>query len=159
MVGFGGGADCGDLRVEEEVRAAVDWIKAERTRRFLRHLVETAERGHSEKLNERTLGVEFFGRPAQWDPQADELVRNEAGRARKQLARYYETDGAEAEIRVRLPPDSYVPLIARRGDASFESQGPDEPDLHAWWYVAAGVLMVSTFFVGWLYWHLFRTAR
>lgn len=146
--------------MEEEVRAALEDIKPERAQRFLRHLLEAASRGESAKLTERALGVEFFGRPAEWDPSQDPVVRNEAGRLKKRLARYYETDGAQAEVRIHLPAGSFVPVFMRRGDNGFPIDEPElEEHVHAWWYVAAGVLILASIFAGWLYWHAFRTAR
>jgi hypothetical protein len=161
MVGAGGGAYRGALSVEEEIRAALEEMKAERTGRFLRHLVEAALRGENEKLNDRALGVEFFGRAADWDPEIDAVVRNEAGRLRKRLARYYETDGAAAGVRIQLPPGSFVPVFVRRGEAGFQIE-PSEldesaPELSMRWYVAAAVLIAAIAIVGWLYWHAFRT--
>jgi hypothetical protein len=162
MVGAGGGAYRRDLSVEEEIRAALEEMNAERTGRFLRHLVEAALRGESEKLNERVLGVEFFGRAVEWNPGVDAVVRNEAGRLRKRLARYYEASGARAEVRIQLPLGSFVPVFVRRGEAGFaraESELEESaPDLPMWWYVAAALLIFASAIAAWLYWHVFRAS-
>ena len=161
MVGVGSGDYRGALSVEEEVRAAVEAMGAERTGQFLRHLLDSASRGESDKLNERALGVGFFGRASDWDPMLDAVVRNEAGRLRKRLARYYETDGALAGVRIQLPSGSYVPVFLRRGKAGFQVEHSEldesAPDLPVWWYVAAAVLIVASVVAAWLYWHAFRT--
>src|ERR1035437_3988657 len=87
---------------DREVAAALDRILAsrafahvERPSRFLRHVVETALRGHELELKESLIGVQVFGRDAAWDPRADPIVRQEAARLRKRLARYYETTEPE----------------------------------------------------------------
>jgi serine/threonine-protein kinase len=100
------------------VAAALDGILAsgafagvERPSRFLRHLVESALQGQGASLKESLLGVHVFGRDASWDPRADPVVRQEAARLRKRLARYYET--ASPEVRIELPVGTYVPVFHR----------------------------------------------
>ena len=88
--------------------------RAERPSRFLRHLVETALRGERHLLKESVLGTDVFGRPASWNPRLDPVVRQEAARLRKPLANYYETSGAEAEVRIELPLGGYKPLFRRK---------------------------------------------
>ncbi len=101
-----------------EVTAALDLIlagdafaKVERPSRFLRHLVECALRGEHILLKETLLGIEVFGREPSWDTRLDPIVRQEAARLRKRLARYYET--ASPEVRIELPVGTYVPVFRR----------------------------------------------
>jgi hypothetical protein len=159
---------------EQEIRAALQQIlsnpafaNANRTAQFLEYLVESALRGADEQLdkqlNEAALGVNLFDRPSDWDPGVDAVVRNEAGRLRKRLARYYEAEGASADLRIQLPSGVYVPLFVRRGEPGFAVAAPDVgesmPELSTRWYVAAGLLIIAIVVVGWLYWHAFRTVR
>jgi TolB-like protein/Tfp pilus assembly protein PilF len=104
----------------DEVRAALEKVLAsesfgrvERPARFLRHLVETALRGDARVLKESVLGVDVFERPASWDPRIDPVVRQEAARLRKRLARYYQADGSGDAIRIELPIGTYVPDFRR----------------------------------------------
>src|SRR5580704_9592584 len=78
------------LAALHEVIAGPDFAKVERPARFLRHLVETTLRGETHRLKESVLGVEVFGRPSSWDPRLDGIVRQEAARLRKRLARHYQ---------------------------------------------------------------------
>ena len=50
-----------------------------------------------------TIGVEVFGRPADFDAQSDALVRVEAGRLRRRLVEYYAGEGAADPVRIELP--------------------------------------------------------
>ena len=91
-----------------EVTAALDLVLAsdafarvERPSRFLRHLVEGTLRGEQDRLKETLLGVEIFGRDASWNTRLDPMVRQEAARLRKRLAKYYET--ASPDVRIELP--------------------------------------------------------
>lgn len=87
---------------------------AERPARLLRFLVEKALREESSQFKESVIGVEFFSRAADWDPRLDSIVRQEASRLRKRLARYYEAEGANAAIRIDLPVGSYMPRFVYR---------------------------------------------
>src|SRR6202453_4984722 len=76
---------------------------------FLRYVVEKTLAGHEDALKERTLGVEIFGRRADYDTASDPIVRVTAAEIRKRIAQYYQDPGHESELRVSLPPGSYIP--------------------------------------------------
>lgn len=59
-------------------------------------------------VKEHQIATEVFGRPSDFDPQLDSLVRVQAGRLRSKLAAYYESEGAEDQVLVDLPKGSYV---------------------------------------------------
>src|ERR1035438_1187806 len=116
--------------------------KTERPARFLRYLVETALRGEGQLLKENVLGVEVFDRSASWDPRLDPIVRPEAGRLRKRLARYHQNGGAGAEIRIELPVGTYVPVFRRNTVELQPAQVPvRRPRIRL--YAAAGILCVA----------------
>jgi TolB-like protein len=103
-----------------EVRAALEAIlesqtfaKVERPSRFFKFLVEMTLRGETDRLKETVLGVEIFGRPPDWDPRLDAIVRQEASRLRKRLARYYDSAGNHQPVRIDLPVGTYVPQFVR----------------------------------------------
>ncbi len=76
---------------------------------FLRHVVESTTEGKAHLLKERALGIAVFDRPPDYDTGQDPIVRNSAGQVRKRLAQYYYAAGHETQIRIDLPPGSYVP--------------------------------------------------
>jgi hypothetical protein len=76
---------------------------------FLRYVVEGTCDGRSDFLKERTLGVAVFEREPDYDTNQDPVVRNTAGQVRKRLAQYYCEPGRDRELRIDLPPGSYVP--------------------------------------------------
>ncbi len=110
----------GDPIPLDAVRAALDkvvsseaFVKAARPARFLRHLVETTLRGERQILKESVLGTDVFERPVSWDPRLDPIVRQEAARLRKRLAKYYDSGGNLDQVRIELPIGSYVPVFRR----------------------------------------------
>jgi hypothetical protein len=76
---------------------------------FLRFVVEQTLAGKTEVLKERTLGVDVFARPSNYDTNDDPIVRVTAGEIRKRIAQYYQDPGHEEELRIDLPLGSYVP--------------------------------------------------
>jgi len=76
---------------------------------FLRYVVERTLSGHEDSLKERTLGVEIFGRQADYDTASDPIVRVTAAEIRKRIAQYYQEPGKEHELRLSLPAGSYIP--------------------------------------------------
>jgi hypothetical protein len=76
---------------------------------FLRYVVNETLDGQGGHLKERALGVEVFGRTADYDTNADPVVRTSACEVRKRIAQYYHEPGHEREIRIDLPSGSYIP--------------------------------------------------
>jgi TolB-like protein/Tfp pilus assembly protein PilF len=113
------------LEVLDRIVASPSFGKAERPGRLLRFLVEKAIREESSQLKESVIGVEFFGRPADWDPRLDSIVRQEASRLRKRLARYYDAEGANAAVRIDLPVGSYMPSFV------YFPESPESPEATA----------------------------
>ena len=75
---------------------------------LLRLLVEHALSAEVDVLSERRIGVEMFGRPADYDTSKDDIVRLRATEVRKRLAQYY-TDATPPAVRIELASGSYVP--------------------------------------------------
>jgi adenylate cyclase len=98
-----------------EVHAALERIlasrcfqQAGRASDFLRFVVEQTLAGSGQRLKGYTIGVEVFGRPADFDAQSDALVRVEAGRLRRRLVEYYASEGVADPVRIQLPRGTYA---------------------------------------------------
>lgn len=78
---------------------------------FLSFVVERTLEGRSAELKGYTIAVEALGRPADFDPQADPIVRVEAGRLRRALTQYYAGDGQDDPVRMSMPVGGYVPAF------------------------------------------------
>ena len=85
---------------------------------FLAFVVETTLAGRSKTIKAYTIGVEALRRRTDFDPQANPIVRVEAGRLRHALARYYAGEGRDDPVVIELLRGSYVPRFSRRGSAT-----------------------------------------
>ena len=93
----------------ERLLANVHFKQSKRFPSFLRFVIEHTLSGDAESIKERTLGVEIFGRDPDYDTASDPIVRVTAAEIRKRVAQYYQEPGHEEELRINLPPGSYVP--------------------------------------------------
>ncbi len=93
---------------------------------FLKYIVTETVEGRSAFLKEYTVGVNGLFKKNRFDPQSDASVRIHAGRLRKLLQQYYETEGSADEVLISLPKGTYVPVFAQKPDATDLSPG-EEP--------------------------------
>ncbi len=101
---------------EEEVREQLERILASgpfrnsrRASAMLRYAVEKTLAGEADSLKERTIGVEVFGRAAEYDTAADHVVRSTAGDVRRRLAQYYQENGEKNGLRIDFASGHYIP--------------------------------------------------
>lgn len=94
---------------------------------FLGFVVERVLAGRGAELKGYTIAVEAFGRPSDFDPQSDPIVRVEAGRLRRTLAQYYAGEGARDPVRITMPVGAYVPVFELVEPAPTEAAAPVPP--------------------------------
>jgi hypothetical protein len=93
---------------------------------FLRFVVQHTLDGDVDDIKERTLGIEIFGKDADYDTAADPIVRVTAAEIRKRVAQYYQDSTHDEELRITLPSGSYIPQFhSPKGNSAF---GLPEPE-------------------------------
>jgi hypothetical protein len=65
-------------------------------------------------IHELEVGHKVFGRPAQYDTIADNIVRVHASMLRKRLNEFFETDGQQEKFTIEIPRGNYAPLFTER---------------------------------------------
>ena len=147
---------------------------------FLRFIVTQTLAGRPDLLKERTLGVEVFGKDANYDTANDPIVRVTAAEIRKRIAQYYQDPSHEHELRLSLPSGSYVPrfdtphsfraeepptLLQGNGQPEVApSTGPPLPEHGAAgrrrWMVTAltAVVLLLIAVGGWVWWQSSQTS-
>jgi hypothetical protein len=165
--------------IEEQVERLLQTSYFSHSRRFptfLRYVVQHTLAGQADAVKERTLGIEIFGRSADYDTSSDPIVRVTAAEIRKRIAQYYQEPGHDGEIRLSLPAGSYVPQfhwpqvpqnkVPQSAAARTESEGVPElpltvetvtPDPTAvrgkrLWMIFAIVTLVACVVVGGPFW-------
>lgn len=109
-----------DPVVWEEQRAELqavleseEFTRAPTLARLLSYLCEKVFCGEADTIKEYSLGVEVFHRESSFDQDSDSIVRVEANRLRKRLARYYAGSGVHDRLQITIPIGQYVPKFER----------------------------------------------
>ncbi|MCF3640551.1 hypothetical protein LXM94_11310 [Rhizobium sp. TRM95111] len=113
------------------VLASETFCRSERLRSFLAYVVEKEQTGLGHQLKGYTIGIDVFARTAAFDAGSDPLVRVQAGKLRKLLDQYYETEGRSDPVRIYVPRGSYVPEyhMSRHADAAPKHRAAGGPAL------------------------------
>ncbi|MGB3339624.1 MAG: hypothetical protein WBA73_20785 [Devosia sp.] len=101
--------------------------------KFLAYIVQRTLEGNEQAIKAYSIAVDVFGRAADFDPQADPIVRVQARRLRALLDDYYRGSGVGEVIQIRLPVGRYVPdfvAVPEPGESVVES---DPPEARAGW--------------------------
>jgi len=100
--------DC--LRQIHRVLQSVAFRNAVTLQQLLQFLASRAlDHSQQEPLKEYTIGVEAFGRPQDFDPKTDTIVRVQIHRLRQKLKEYYDSDGNRDPILIEIPKGHYLP--------------------------------------------------
>ena len=99
----------------QEVRAELTRLlesgtfrNSKRCKEFLEYIVEHTINGPSGTLKERSIGVELFALPQDFDTGQHTIVRVTANEVRKKLAQHYLAEnGSFHPVKISLPPGSY----------------------------------------------------
>jgi hypothetical protein len=78
-------------------------------------------------VKEYSIAVHALGRSADFDPQADTIVRVTAHTLRKRLEEYYRTDGADHAIHISIPHGRYVPNFVGKDALEARVRSSQEP--------------------------------
>lgn len=91
------------------ILASESFSSSKQCQRFLQFVVEHAISGDFDKLTERFLGVELFGRPIDYETATDSIVRVRANDVRRRLAQYHSRQLSAPQTRIDLVAGGYVP--------------------------------------------------
>lgn len=127
--------------------------------KLLRYLADHAIKHPGVALKEYQIATEVFGRPADFDPHLDSLVRVQAGRLRTKLAEYYASEGAHDPMIVELRKGAYTlafhssssagPILAHEREA--ESITTPKGDSFLRWKIGFGAFVVfAVVAIAWL---------
>ncbi|MBO9464777.1 hypothetical protein J7443_06020 [Tropicibacter sp. R15_0] len=123
--------------------------------RLLGYVVTEVVEGRAQGIKALTIAQDIFGRGASFDPSKDSLVRVEMKRLRDILDHHYATTGAEAQVCIRIPKGTYVPVFERRavavalaGDEA--TGGVAHSRRRVAWGVGLTLLGIGLVAVGWL---------
>ena len=89
--------------------------------------------GATEQIKEYNIAVEALGRPTDFDQKKDSIVRVEVHKLRRRLREYYDSEGADHQVRIEIPQGQYAPKFifqqvnGRDGAEVVATRWPDAP--------------------------------
>ena len=102
-------------RIQEalaEMMSSSPFRSSKQSQELLQYIVDKSLSGHAELLKERVIGIEVFGRRADYDTNADPIVRARVAEVRKRLALYYQTEHGKG-VRISVPHGSFKAIFER----------------------------------------------
>ena len=99
----------------QTVQASALFQRAPNLLRILTYICQKHFQNESANLKEYNIAVEALGRPPDFDPQTDAIVRVDAHLLRKRLHSYYEQEGKHHDLQIVLPSGRYAPEFVRSG--------------------------------------------
>lgn len=120
------------LLVEAALDELLRWEELKRSPQlseFLRYVVERTLDGEESSLKAYSIAVDVLGRPIDFDPQSDPIVRVQAARLRSLLERYYGARLNLVPMRIEIPLGRYVPKFSELTPATGQVMAADEAPL------------------------------
>lgn len=78
---------------------------------FLRYVVMETLGNRIHEIKEYTIAVKALGKPPDFNPQTDAVIRIHAGRLRRSLLEYYKEEGNNDPVMISLQKGSYIPAF------------------------------------------------
>ena len=110
----------------ETVLSSTLFVRAPDLSKILRHVCERHFSNEADSIKEYSIAVEALGRGPNFRPEEDSIVRVQAARLRKHLKKYYETDGVDHPLQIRISATGYKPEFMHAGGPG--GQDADERD-------------------------------
>ena len=98
------------------VAASPRFQKSKRLRELLLYLGERSLHDPAYVLREQEIGVEVFGRAADYDTSHDTLVRVQISQLRKKLQEHFSEEGRDEPLIIEIPKGNYVPVFRPRAE-------------------------------------------
>jgi hypothetical protein len=102
------------MELVQRISSSPQFRRAAKLRDFLIYVVEQTLQGQGDLLNEQQIGRAVFGRPADYSPSEDNVVRAHARQLRVKLSEYFSNEGKGEPQVLEIPKGTYVPVFAPR---------------------------------------------
>jgi hypothetical protein len=143
------------MESRKEVSAALDriletpaFLRSPRLAQFLRFAVEQRLSERADSPKESEIGVQVFGRPADYDCRIDPVVRVQARQLRFKLHEFYETVGKDDPFRIELPKGAYLASFCGETARELVPAGPIRRSVQLRWIVAAVAIAAAIAMIG-----------
>src|SRR5436305_8225979 len=81
-----------------------------------------------EVIHEQEVGHKVFGRPLDYDTNADNIVRVHASTLRKRIDQYFANEGSQEAVVIEIPRGNYAPVFHNRAAIASPVHVPEIPN-------------------------------
>jgi hypothetical protein len=138
------------LQGREDARAEIERILESETfhssvvlKRLLKFLADKTLSGEADNLNEYSVGVDGLGKPTNYDPRQDAIVRLHMGRIRQKLGDYYRNEGKNNPVVIEVPKGRFKLKWEAHSLAPVEFPEADQPRTGGHWGPATMVVLAA----------------
>src|SRR6478735_8218754 len=85
---------------------------------FLRYVVIETLQEKPNEIKEYSIAVKALGKPSDFNPQLDAVIRIHAGRLRRILHEYYSGEGSNNPMVILMQKGSYIPEFVLRNNVN-----------------------------------------
>jgi len=110
-----------------KVLASITFAEVFRLKKFLEYVVSETIAGRGDRLKGFVIACEVFGKEDPSDAQTTTVVRVEAGRLRRRLKDYYESEGRNDPVRISIPKGHYSASFSTAAKESTTHGPPRAP--------------------------------
>ena len=134
------------------ILASKSFRSAPLLQKSLQFITAESSQGRHEELSEYIIATQVFGRPANFDPLTDTIVRTQAYRLRIKLKEYYGNEGKSEKVIVEVPKGRYVPRFSFRqepkeepvrGESGETTAPDDEKPPSPWFKGRPGAILIA----------------
>src|SRR5215472_14738075 len=98
----------------QRVSSSSTFEKSHRLRTFFLHVCRCALESRPEATTEQQIGIHVFGRPADYNPNEDNIVRSQARLLRLKLEHHFVNEGKDEPVVISIPKGQYLPFFESR---------------------------------------------
>jgi hypothetical protein len=138
--------DTSQVRAElDRILASEIFARSDRLSAYLRFIVERTLAGDGDTLKEHVIAIELYGKPADFNPAADPIVRVDARRLRDHLREFY-ASAPPGDVVIAMPKGSYTAEFTATVRPPVSAPQPAAParGTRVWWIAGvAGAAAVA----------------
>ncbi len=104
-------SDSPEWQLVQRIVASPAFTRSTLLTNFLLYVCNRKLLGREDEVTEHQIGVHALGRPANYHPGEDNIVRNYARMLRKRLEEFFDNEGKREPMRIVIPRGQYVPTF------------------------------------------------
>lgn len=102
------------LKALDRLEANSNLVSSKTLPKILRYIIGEELNGRGERIKALSIAWDALGKPKDFNPQQDPVVRVNFSRLRRSLIDYYENDGHDDPIIISIPKGAYRPVFLYR---------------------------------------------